>query len=179
MKCGYFSLITIMAEYQTGYQGMLNFRVNYSASSSLLVCLFLIGANFSHADLAGLSSSFSNDIERAAGIANQQTFDELNAPGGLCPLQDNAAGPSGSCTGAVFEIYSNVRELVHTANDIQGTGISTFSLGLGEQDLGFALRWTAGEEFAAQGSMSSNFVNGQLSGLASRLGALRAVRHYR
>ncbi len=48
-----------------------------------------------------------------------------------------------------------------------------FSRGGDEADLGLALRWTAGEEYAAQGSLSSEFVNSSLSSLAARLTALR------
>jgi len=131
--------------------------------------MFTIGQS-AEASLSSLT--FSNALEDAAAIANQRTFDELNT--GLCAGFEARGTGAGSCSGAVFSIYSNVRELVHTANEIAGTGSTQWSLGTGLTGLGFALRWTAGEEFAAQGSMAGNFVNGQLSSLASRLEALRA-----
>ena len=78
-----------------------------------------------------------------------------------------------ACTGQVLEVFNNVREVVHTANDIVGIGPTEFSLGSDLKGLGFALRWLAAEEFAAQDDMSADFVNGQISGLSSRLSALR------
>lgn len=142
-------------------------------------CIFWIAivsfAQLSHGDFNNLQGQFANELEEASAQANQATFDELN--NGLCNGLESDGNPnSASCNGAIAAIYRNTRELVHTANDIAGTGTTTFSLGstVGLQDLGFALRWTAGEEFAAQGNAANSFVNGQLNGLASRLNALRA-----
>jgi len=70
-------------------------------------------------------------------------------------------------------VYLNSRELVHTANEIRGSGATIASLGQNLEGLGRALRWTAAEELAAQGSMATEFSNGQLSNLAARLSALR------
>lgn len=52
-------------------------------------------------------------------------------------------------------------------------GSIAFSRGGDEAGLGLALRWTAAEEYAAQGSLSSEFINSSLSSLAARLTALR------
>ena len=72
-----------------------------------------------------------------------------------------------------FFVYLNARELVQTANEIRGSGATIASLGQNLEGLGLALRWTAAEELAAQGSMATEFSNGQLSNLAARLSALR------
>ena len=72
-----------------------------------------------------------------------------------------------------FFVYLNARELVQTANEIRGSGATIASLGQDLEGLGLALRWTAAEELAAQGSMATEFANGQLSNLAARLSALR------
>ena len=61
----------------------------------------------------------------------------------------------------------------HTANELLGTGDTSFSLGLDIDGLGFALRWTAAEEIAAQGSMTTEFAASQLSALSARVAALR------
>ncbi|HEU5136369.1 MAG TPA: autotransporter outer membrane beta-barrel domain-containing protein [Steroidobacteraceae bacterium] len=122
------------------------------------------------ADLTALQ--FSNPIEQAAALANQATYDQLT--GGEVPLCDaELSGPAGGCTGAVFEMFSNVRELVETANELTNSGSTRYSLRLDQENLGFALRWTAAEEMAAQGSSATQFTNSQLNSLASRISALR------
>jgi uncharacterized protein YhjY with autotransporter beta-barrel domain len=128
--------------------------------------------------LADLNSiQFTNPIEQAAARANQATYDELTGgrggegEGAICDPQ--LSGPAGSCTGVVFEIFSNVRELVETANELTDSGSTTYSLRLDQENLGFALRWTAAEELAAQGSSATQFSNNQLGSLASRISALR------
>ncbi len=122
------------------------------------------------ADLTALQ--FSNPIEQAAALANQATYNDLT--GGEVPLCDpELSGPAGNCTGAVFEMFSNVRELVETANELTDSGSTRYSLRLDQENLGFALRWTAAEEMAAQGSSATQFTNSQLNSLASRISALR------
>ncbi len=127
--------------------------------------------------LVGLA--YANDIEQAAAQANQQVFDALDAscnPGGIFDtVPEPGAPPAGTaCTDASrFLVYLNARELVHTANEIRGSGATIASLGQNLEGLGLALRWTAAEELAAQGSMATEFSNGQLSNLAARLNALR------
>lgn len=88
-----------------------------------------------------------NALETAAARANQASFDALS---GAC-----AAGPGPACPDDVFGVFEETRELVHTANELLGTGDTSFSLGLDIDGLGFALRWTAAEEIAAQGSMTT------------------------
>jgi len=106
-----------------------------------------------------------NVLETAAARANQASFDALS---GSC-----AAGPGPACPADVFGVFEETRELVHTANELLGTGDTTFSLGLDIDGLGFALRWTAAEELAAQGSMTTEFAASQLSALSARVAALR------
>jgi outer membrane autotransporter protein len=127
--------------------------------------------------LVGLQ--YANDIEQAAAVANQQVFDALDAscnPGGIFDtLPEPAAPPVGTACSdeSRFFVYLNARELVHTANEIRGSGATIASLGQNLEGLGRALRWTAAEELAAQGSMATEFSNGQLASLAGRLSALR------
>jgi len=121
---------------------------------------------------------YANAVERAAAVANQDVFDRLDVscnPGGIFDSQpDPIAPPPGtSCTDDIFFVYLNARELVHTANEIHGSGASVASLALDIEGLGKALRWTAAEEFAVQSSMATEFSNGQLSNLAARMTALR------
>ncbi|MDX1404840.1 MAG: autotransporter outer membrane beta-barrel domain-containing protein [Woeseiaceae bacterium] len=128
--------------------------------------------------LTGLT--FANQVETEAAAANQAAFEVLNE---ACnsdgrfdqtPVPQFADAPAGSgCTPEAFSIFRVTRELVHTANDLQGSGPFISSLGHDLEGLGLALRWTAAEEFAAQSSMATDFANNQLSNLAARLSALR------
>lgn len=138
----------------------------FAASLRLLALLASLVAPPALADLSDLT--FLNPIEAAAASANQATYNQL-----LQVCDPNALAPSGQCTGAVFDTFSNVRELVDTANELTGQGPTRFSLGLDQEGLGFALRWTAAEELAAQGASATQFANSQLGALASRLSALR------
>jgi hypothetical protein len=104
-----------------------------------------------------------NALERAAAAANQATYNALVDSCG-----------QGTCSASDLVVFENTRELVETANELLGTGGSTeFSLGLDQEGLGFALRWTAAEELAGQGSSQTKFTASQLSALATRLSVLR------
>ena len=128
------------------------------------------------AGLPGLA--YANDVEIAAASANQATFDALDPvcnPGGIFDTDpEPAAPPVGTgCTADHFLIYLNTRELVHSANELRGSGASVASLGVDQQGLGTALRWTAAEEFAALGSMATDFTNSQLANLSARVNMFR------
>ena len=118
-------------------------------------------------------------LEQRAALANQAVYDRLTIdPDGAGPQTAPcalSADPSTSlCANpALQNVFENVRELVHNANQLTGGGPTTFSLGFDVPNLGFALRWTAAEELAAQGASATEFSNNQLSALASRLSALR------
>jgi len=121
---------------------------------------------------------YANGVEQAAAEANQLVFDTLDPscnPGGIYDRDPEPSAPpvGTSCNADRFFVYLNARELVHTANEIRGDGAVVASLGSDLRGLGLALRWTAAEELAAQGSMATEFANNQLSNLAARLNALR------
>ncbi|HEX5420539.1 MAG TPA: autotransporter outer membrane beta-barrel domain-containing protein [Gammaproteobacteria bacterium] len=142
--------------------------------------------------LSGPGLVYANDVERAAAASNDLVFrtldpqcnpngvlDQIPSPtyGDISALGTGApfgqAGPGPLCTPDAFFVYLNARELYQTANELQGQGPTAASLGLDQQGLGTALRWTAAEELSAQGSMATQFANSQLSTLAARLSALR------
>ena len=131
-----------------------------------------------NADLVDLIPQLQSPIEIAAARANQSVYDLLTTPQG--PNETATCDPflisdpgQGACTGEVFRVFTQTRELVHNANELTGEGPTGFSLGLDRQRLGFALRWTAAEELAAQGSAATRFSGSQLNSLAARLSALR------
>jgi uncharacterized protein YhjY with autotransporter beta-barrel domain len=105
-----------------------------------------------------------NALERAAASANQGTYNQLFGP---CVLGQ------GACSPGDLDVFENTRELVETANELLGRGSTQFSLGLDAEGLGFALRWTAAEEFAGQGAATTKFASSQLSALGTRLAVLR------
>lgn len=106
-----------------------------------------------------------NALERAAARANQATYNQLAGP---CA---NGVGPQ--CSDGDLSVFEETRELVETANELLGSGSTRYSLGLDAEGLGFALRWTAAEEMAGQGSATTRFAASQLSSLATRLSVLR------
>ncbi|MEO0366426.1 MAG: autotransporter outer membrane beta-barrel domain-containing protein [Pseudomonadota bacterium] len=129
----------------------------------------------------GLTDSrlvYANAVERAAAAANQSTFEALDPvcnPGGVF---DTVAAPDAlqrpeGCTDLQFFVYFTTRELVHSANALLGEGATVSSLGVDQRGLGTALRWTAAEELAVQGSMATQFSSNQLSNFATRISALR------
>jgi uncharacterized protein with beta-barrel porin domain len=146
--------------------------------AAVVVAALASPAAFAALDNPALLSQFS-PLEQRAAVANQATFNRLTqdsdgAEGGLAPVcAELQTVASGSCTGATFQVFRNVRELVHTSNALEGEGSTAFSLDLDSTGLGSALRWTAAEELAAQGSASTRFTNSQLNSLGARLSALR------
>ncbi|MFT7224440.1 MAG: hypothetical protein ACI82Z_001997 [Cellvibrionaceae bacterium] len=109
-----------------------------------------------------------NELEESAAIAADATYNRLINQGCIDPIDDGG----GECSGS-SSLFTNVRELVHTANEISGGGPTAYSLGADIEGLGFALRWNTAEEYAAQGDLSDGFADGQVSRLATRLIALR------
>jgi outer membrane autotransporter protein len=129
---------------------------------------------------ANVFDLYASEVEQAAAIANQSTFERYDTacnPGDIyvatpSPVYNPADTPG--CSQAEFNIYLNSRELVHTANaEPGGTGTTIASLDLNVDGLSQALRWTAAEEMAAQGSMVNEFTNDQLGSMGSRIAALR------
>lgn len=106
-----------------------------------------------------------NALERAAARANQATYNQL--------VETCANGAGTGCTQSDLVVFENTRELVETANELLGSGSTRFSLGVDAEGLGFALRWTAAEELAGQGSATTKFAASQLSALSTRLAVLR------
>ncbi len=143
-------------------------------NSLAIMAAGILSPLFCRADLQDLiDADVFNELERQSAIAALATYERLirDAECADSAIVDPRAG---SCSGQVFSLFSNVREIVHTANDITNDGPTAFSLGADTEGLGFTLRWTAAEEYAAQGNMAREFVAGQVSGLATRLTALRA-----
>jgi uncharacterized protein YhjY with autotransporter beta-barrel domain len=149
--------------------------------SRLLVLPALLLSIPSWALFEDLLGSFSTELEERSALSALETYRRLILEEGCT---DNLAIDPGDiiggdqpdgfgCTGRTFRIFRNVREVIHTGNDLTGSGPTSFSLRSSLEGLGFALRWLAAEEYAAQGDLSSDFVGGQVSGLSSRLSALR------
>lgn len=116
-------------------------------------------------------AQFTSQLELESAQFNAQVYRQLQEQ---FACNDVASGDHADCTGNVFGVWENVRELVHTANEINGgNGPTTYSLKLDTEGLGFALRWTAAEEFAVQGAQASAFGRSQAGALSNRIAALR------
>jgi len=148
--------------------------MKHNSNSALVLVLLAIStlaaASVAHSDLLSFQGQYQSELEERAAVSNQATYDQLKTNG--CQDTDRAA--TASCSGTVFIVWNNVRELVHTANELSNDGPTLFSLDSDLDGLGFALRWTAGEEFSSEESLADSFVSGQLSSLASRVTALRS-----
>ncbi|MEA3181711.1 MAG: hypothetical protein QOI59_5234 [Gammaproteobacteria bacterium] len=108
-------------------------------------------------------------LERQAAIANDGAYTKLLP---VCGAQAQAAATA--CAGTTRTLFNRLRELEDNANELLGNrGETQFSLRLDPEGISDALRWTAPEEYAAQGSMASKFVNTQASVLTNRFAALR------
>ena len=112
-----------------------------------------------------------NGLEIAAAKANDAAYGIL--------LADNCGAAVSTCSAGKLVLFQRLRELEDTANGLLGRGETTYSLRLGAQALGFALRWTADEEYSAQGSLTNKFANSQLTTLAGRFSALRFATQIR
>jgi len=155
--------------------------------SALLITAGIV--QHTHAAIDDLSGEFANEIERKSADALLATYDDLIANSGCAEFSSNG----GDCTGKTLTLFNHMRQILHTANDItNGRGQTEDSTELslipdivsrdpnGSNDeaffireLGKFLRWNSGEEYAAHGSMSRDFVQGQTSGLSARLSTLR------
>ncbi|HTT00507.1 MAG TPA: autotransporter outer membrane beta-barrel domain-containing protein [Steroidobacteraceae bacterium] len=116
-----------------------------------------------------------NQLEQLSAYSNQASYNVLTAnPQGTLYCDPRQTAASKTCPKAQYLLFANLRELVQSANELLNNGGPTqYSLHTDNQGLGFALRWTAGEDLAAPGSVSTQFANGQLSSVAGRLAALR------
>jgi outer membrane lipase/esterase len=116
-----------------------------------------------------------NQLEVLSAYSNQASYNVLTSnPNGALYCDPKQTTASAKCPQAQFLVFSNLRELVQTANELLNNGQPTFySLHTDDLGLGFALRWTAGENLSAPGSAATEFSNGQLSSIAGRMAALR------
>jgi len=83
------------------------------------------------------------------------------------------------CTGAKLNLFNRLLQLENNADQLLGFGQTRYSLNLTAQDLGFALRWTADEEFAAQSSLTTRLANNQVAAVSNRLSVLRFMQTVR
>lgn len=116
-----------------------------------------------------------DQLEQLSAYANQASYNYLTGnPRGATYCDPSLSAPSATCPANVFLAFSNLRELIQSANELLNNGQPTqYSLHTDDLGMSFALQWTAGEELAAPGSVATQFASGQLSSVASRITALR------
>lgn len=165
-----------MRKGQNGQFAARYLRVPHCRALFAMVSLFCLSPAFAQTASGNLTALVSsgiyayNGLEIAAAKTNDAAYAALLP---ICGNGGTTTAPAGSCTGNVLNLFNRLRELEDTANQLLGRGETTFSLRLGAQALGFALRWTAPEEYAAQGSLTTKFANSQLTTLSGRFSALR------
>jgi hypothetical protein len=113
----------------------------------------------------GANAGSYDDLERLAATANQSVYNVLEV--------DCTPGVNANCPQAQFNLFTEARQLVETANDILGVGPTGQSLQLDNEGLGNALRWTAAEEVSAKSRALTDFSNGQQANVNNRITALR------
>jgi len=120
----------------------------------------------------------------ASAPASLSAGELANQPG-LTPFQQGMAGAidvvcpklvatAGSLNGTQTDLRLRCTEMRQTANALQGSGATTFSLGLSSPQLADALGRLSPEETAAQGQLGVNAGTNQARTIGARLSALRA-----
>ncbi|MES1190358.1 MAG: autotransporter outer membrane beta-barrel domain-containing protein [Steroidobacter sp.] len=148
--------------------------------SAALVPLAVLVTSTAHADLTDLINAGQlagyNEIRFQSAVATQAVYDQLKTAG----CDDAQTGPTAKCGNGAYLVWRNVREVVHNANywsnQLNANGVqkpTTFTLGRTVAQLGGALQWCNGEEFASLNSLSTSFISAQTSSLAARVTALR------
>lgn len=137
-------------------------------------CLALVAfaaASAVNAQNNGALTTFVNTAEGATDLQKQAA----NAVQGMC----TALGPTGAGGNNLpagpdgrRDAWLRCNELVQTAADLNGSA-STRSLELSSPELLGAVQQVAGEEIAAQGSLSTQVSAGQFANIGGRLNALR------
>jgi uncharacterized protein with beta-barrel porin domain len=121
----------------------------------------------------------------AAASIGPLSAGELRNQPGLTPFQESMAGAidivcpklvatAGSLDTTQTDLRLRCTEMRQTANALQGSGATTFSLGLSSQQLADALGRLSPEEVASQGQLGVNAGTNQARAIDARLGALRA-----
>jgi outer membrane autotransporter protein len=89
-------------------------------------------------------------------------------------VQTTCGGFVASQADPTIPLFATCRAMVHTANDLTGTGVSRDSLGLNADQLAVSLQQIATEEFAATESMATEISSNRTDPVLNRLSALRA-----
>ncbi len=149
----------------------------------IVPCVFIGGLILSENVAAGLVElKFTTEVERQSALVTLNTYNSLIKNSGCSdsmtdPSSVGTVVPKGavaSCTGAAYQLFTKLRSLVHSANELSGDRASIqYSLHLTRTQLGDALRWVAPEEYSTQDSLTRDFAKNQIAGLTTRLNALR------
>ena len=70
-------------------------------------------------------------------------------------------------------MFAEIREVVHTSNEQQGSGPTLYSLSLDNEGVRDVLRWFTNEEVSTAGTLATNTTNTQVVNIIARLTTLR------
>ena len=127
--------------------------------SGCFAAVFVVGGAAAQ-NLANISGQTA--LQSRTGAAVQTTCGQLGAAG------TNRAGTSDT-----EDLFARCQDMVHTANAINGSGATTFSLGLDASGANRALEQIAHEEAASQGTNTTEFRAAQGQAIGGRMAALR------
>jgi outer membrane autotransporter protein len=119
-----------------------------------------------------------------AGLTTPLSAGELSFQPGLTPFQQSMAGAidvvcpklvasAASLDGTQTDLRLRCTEMRQTANALQSSGATTFSLGLSSQQLADALGQLSPEEVASQSALGVDAGTNQARTIGARLSALR------
>jgi len=126
----------------------------------------------------GISLALLVPVAANAALSNRPGQSQLQSNTGtsinvLCPQMGAAGGAAGTLPPDQQALFEACRRLVQTANDNDGTGASSFSLGLTDSELNAALQQVAGEEGLTARSFTTETSSGQVANVGLRLTELR------
>ena len=87
--------------------------------------------------------------------------------------QLEAAFVSVGKTAVEANLFAEIREVVHTSNEQQGSGPTLYSLSLDNEGVRDVLRWFTNEEVSTAGTLATNTTNTQVVNIIARLTTLR------
>lgn len=126
--------------------------------------------------IVGSSLVFTATADAALSGRSGSTQLQSNTGGSvdvICPQMGAAGGTQGALPADQQFLFETCRSLIQTANDIDGSGDSTFSLGLTNDQLNAALQQVAGEEALTARTFATETSAGQVANVGTRLAELR------
>ena len=109
---------------------------------------------------------FGNEVKNLMADAVQSVCGKF--------VGNNSADNPVVLTNDQSKLFTRCRQMVHTANELEGSGPTADSLSLSEEELGEAMQALADEEVGVQGDWATRSANQQLTNMKGRFAALHS-----